>query len=125
MPREKVKEGGGSRDIAVKKPSIRLPAGIPNQSIETSPNVNNVKNLTDERVLSEIGVEIVLQNGNRTVKSVKQNSLAKRSGVKVGDVIEAIDGKKLSVEPTRSKTVAVKNLTVLRGADKIEISLKN
>jgi len=124
-PKVKVRDGGGSRVSSYSKSPIILPAGIPNQSIKTSPNVNNLKNLTDEQILSEIGIEIGLQNENRTVKSIKQDSLAKRSGVKVGDVIEAIDGKKISKEPLRSKTFAVKNLTVLRGAKKIEIPLKN
>jgi len=124
-PREKVKDGGGSRDIAVTKSSVRLPAGIPPQAIETSPNIKNLKNLTDEQILSEIGIEIVLQNKNRTVKSVKQNSLAERSGVKVGDVIEAIDGKKISGEPSSGTTIEGKTLTVLRGGKKIEIVLHN
>jgi len=124
-PKVKVRDGGGSRDIAVRKPFVGLPAGIPPQSMETSPNVNNLRNLTDEQILSEIGIEIVLQNESRAVKSIKKNSLAERSGVKAGDVIEAIDGKKISLEPKRSKTSVVKNLTVLRGAEKIQIPLKN
>ncbi len=124
-PGEKVENEGGSRDIAVRKPFIGLPAGIPPQSIEISPNINNLKNLTDEQMLSEIGIEIVLENGKRTVKSVKRNSLAERSDVKVGDVIEAIDGKKISGEPLSGRTIEVKTLTVLRGAKKIEIALPN
>ncbi len=76
-------------------------------------------------MLSEIGIEIVLEDGKHEVKSVTKNSLAERSGVKVGDVVEAIDGKKISDEPFSGRTIKVKTLTVLRGAKKIEIALSN
>ncbi len=127
-PKKNTKESDGvmSRDITVSEPKITLPLGLdPNRKIETAPNTDNTKFFTAEEILSFLGVEIVLQNKNHTVKSIKQNSLAERSDVKVGDIIETIDGKKISDEPMRSKTVAVKKLTVLRGAEKIEITLKN
>jgi len=124
MPKERIRDGG-SRDIAVSRPRVKLPAGIPIQSVETSPNDDNYKSLTDEQILSETGVEITLQNQYRVVKSVKQNSLAERSGVKVGDVIEALDGRKISDKPMRFKTSELKKIRVLRGTEKIEISLKN
>ena len=119
-------DGIGSRDITVSAPTITLPRGLdPNRRIETAPNADNIKAFTAEEILPFLGIEIVLQNENRTVKSVKQNSLAERSGVKVGDVIEAIDGKKISGEPFSGNTLEAKTLSVLRGAKKMEIALHN
>jgi len=45
--------------------------------------------------------------------------------VKVGDVIESIDGKKISGEPFSGNTLEAKTLSVLRGAKKMEIALHN
>jgi hypothetical protein len=42
----------------------------------------------------------------------------------VGDVIESIDGKKLSNELVRGKTIGVKKINVMRDGAKIEISLR-
>lgn len=126
-PRKNTEEiDGGSRDIAVSDPLIKLPRGLePNRKIEMAPNPGNTKSFTAEEILPFLGIEIVLQNENRTVKSIKQNSLAERSGVKVGDVIEAIDGKKISDEPFSGRTIKGKTLTILRGTKKIEIALSN
>ncbi len=74
--------------------------------------------------MSELGIETVSKNGRWEVKTVKQNSVGERSSVKVGDLIEAIDGEKLTSEPIRAKTVEGKKLTIMRGAGKIEIFLR-
>ncbi|MBA4120974.1 MAG: hypothetical protein H0X72_00730 [Acidobacteria bacterium] len=119
-------DGIGSRDITVSAPTVTLPRGLdPNRRIETAPNADDTKFFTAEEILPFLGIEIVLQNENRTVKSVKRNSLAERSGVEVGDVIEAIDGKQISDEPFSGRTIKVKTLTVLRGVKKFEIALHN
>jgi hypothetical protein len=119
--------GGGSRVLSVKPPSpVKLPLGFnPNQTVETSPNADNSNFVSDEQILQLLGIEVVRENGNLKVKTVRENSTAKRSDLKAGDVIEAIDGVKLPAEPLRGKRIEVKNLTVVRGATKIEITLKN
>jgi membrane-associated protease RseP (regulator of RpoE activity) len=127
-PKKKTEEieGMGSRVSTFSKAPIKLPLGLdPNRRIETAPNADNTKSFTAEEILPFLGIEIVLQNENRTVKSVKRNSLAERSGVEVGDVIEAIDGKQISDEPFSGRTIKVKTLTVLRGVKKFEIALHN
>jgi len=127
-PKKKTEENDGmmSRDSTLSKAKVTLPPGLdPNRRIEIAPNPGNTKSFAAEEILPFLGIEIVLQNENRTVKSIKQNSLAERSGVKVGDAIEAIDGKKISGEPLSGRTIEVKTLTVLRGAKKIEIALPN
>ena len=115
---------GGSRTSASKSSAVITPLGInPNQAVKVSPNAENVKSLVAAEVLSQLGIDAVFTNGNWTVKSVRQYSLAQRSGVRIGDVVEAIDGEKLTDKPLKNKTIEGKKLTVARGAQKIEISL--
>ncbi|HXG86070.1 MAG TPA: PDZ domain-containing protein [Pyrinomonadaceae bacterium] len=118
---------GGSRLSASTAPKqIITPPGInPNQTVQKSPNPANTKSLTAKEVLSQLGVESVFEDESWKVLSVRQNSPAERSGVKTGDAVQAIDGERLTDKPLRNKTIEGKNLTVRRGADKIEISLNN
>lgn len=118
----------GSRDLSVRPPSqpIKLPLGVnPSQTVETSPNADNSNSVSDEQILPFLGIEVVKEDGNLKIKTVKENSLAAHSGVKIGDVIEEINGVKLSARPLRTKQAEVKNLTIVRGTDKIKITLKN
>ncbi|MGI8787414.1 MAG: hypothetical protein ACR2HG_06615 [Pyrinomonadaceae bacterium] len=116
----------GSRMSASKPPLVFTPKGFDlNSNVRVSPNSVGANSITDEQILAQLGIEIVSENGNRIIKSVKQNSLAGRSGVKVGDVVEAIDGRKISDEPIRGNTIEGKTLTVRRGAEKVEITLQN
>jgi membrane-associated protease RseP (regulator of RpoE activity) len=116
-----------SRDLLLRPPPPpSLPLGIdPNRKIETSPNTINQNPITDVQILSFMGIETVSENGNKKVKAVKSQSLAERSGIKTGDVIEAIDGKRVGGEPVRMETFESKKLTVVRDAKRIEITLQN
>lgn len=117
--------GGGSRDSASSVSPIITPKGINlNTTPENSSNPENKQPLNAQEVLSQLGIEANFTNPGWMVKSVKQHSLAESSGVKVGDVVEAIDGEKLSDKLLNVKTIQVKKIMVLRGAEKIEISLR-
>ncbi len=127
-PKLKVEKdsGGGNHVISVRNVPVYLPKGMDTNQTNTSvSNPKNPKTINEEQFLSFIGIEIALENAKRTVKSITKNSLAERSSVEVGDVIEAIDGKKISGEPFSGRTIRGKTLTVLRGAKKIEIALHN
>jgi membrane-associated protease RseP (regulator of RpoE activity) len=121
------KNSGGSHLNAETQAQVLTPKGIPNstQTIENPSNFNLSSSITAEQILSELGIGILSENGRRQVKTIKPNSVAERSGIKVGDLIEAIDGKKLSSEPIPAQTFEVKKLTILRGTEKIEITLRN
>ena len=102
---------GGSHLIASTGTSIRTPKGINlNANVSNAANIEAPRTINDEQLLSFNGMETALENGKRTVKSLAKNSVADRSGVKVGDVIEQI---KNSV------------LTITRGTEKLEITLRN
>ncbi len=85
----------------------------------------NVKSLTAKDVLLQRGIEAVFENESWKVKSVMQNSPAARSGVRVGDSVEAIDGEKLTNKLVQNKTIEGKKLRITRGTEKIEISVTN
>ncbi|CAN5299617.1 hypothetical protein BH20ACI1_BH20ACI1_16160 [soil metagenome] len=120
-------DDSGSRTTSLDvKPVIINPSGIfPSELVESSPNNDNKNDILTKQILLPRGIEIVSENGNRRVKSVKKNSIAERSNVKVGDLIEAIDGEKVSGDAVRGKKLEGKKITVLRGAEKIEIDFNN
>lgn len=115
---------GGSRTSASKSSAVIAPPGInPNQTVKILPNAENLKSLTVAEVLSQLGIDAFFTNANWTVKSVRLNSLAERSGVRANDIVEAIDGERLTDKPLKNKFVEGKKLSVARGAEKIEITL--
>jgi hypothetical protein len=116
----------GSQLNSVSPPRIFMPKGIPNlpQTNEKPSNFENANSMTAEQILLQLGIETSSKNGKWQVKTIKQNSVAERSDVKVGDWVEAIDGEKLTSEPIRAKTIEGKKLTVVRGAEKKEIFLR-
>ncbi len=133
MPQVKNSTDNGEKNFdnshinASSDPTVLTPKGILGQSQkgEKPSNFDGASSITAEQILSQLGIETALENGKRQVKKISANSVGERSGVRVGDVIEAIDGEKLTSEPIRAKTIEGKNLTVIRGAEKIEISLHN
>jgi membrane-associated protease RseP (regulator of RpoE activity) len=118
-PKEK-DTGTISRDIAGTNPKVWTPQGInPNQKPETIVNPNVAT--TDLNGLLEI---TGIKTESAKVISVGKNSLAERSGVRVGDVIEAINGKEVIGDSLKVKTSDVKTLIVLRNGERKEIVLQ-
>jgi PDZ domain len=79
--------GGGSYEEARRTP----------RQVDTDPIEPNHKlrppHLAAKDIISQIGANANYSSSIWTVGSVKQNSRAERSGLKAGDVIEAINGK--------------------------------
>jgi len=118
---------GGTHLSALSMPKkIITPPGITLEKTVGNPSdVVKSKSLTVKEVLSQLGIETIYTGETWKVLSVQENSLAKRSGVKTGDAVKAIDDEKLTDKPLRSKTVEGKKITIVRGAQKLEISLGN
>lgn len=89
-----------------------------------SVNSTESKPIDEKEILKLSGIETVSEKGNLKVVSVRKNSVAERSQVKNGDIIEAINGEKITGEPLQGKTIDVNSITVLRGGDRILIKLK-
>lgn len=119
---------GGSIDATARGASkVLTPRGIPaaSQKADNPTDFTAQNPMSDEQILSLLGIESAAENGKHKVKKIAANSVAERSGVKIGDVIEAMDGESLTGEAKRAKTVEGKKLTILRGTSKIEIELHN
>lgn len=113
--------GGGSSDKAGTNPEVLTPRGVnPNQKPETmvTPNVSTTTDLNGLLGITGIKTE------SSKVISVEKDSFAERSGVRVGDVIEAVNGKEITGDSLRSEQKNVKTLTVLRNGERKEIVLQ-
>lgn len=114
--------GGGSRDLAgTSRPAIIQPEFDSNRRIDSAVNPNGATTTKLSEVWKLIGISV----DSFRVTSVDRNSVAERSGIKVGDVVEALDGTKLSSEIITGDQISVKSLTVVRNGLKQEISLIN
>ena len=120
----KTEDSGGSLISASTGTKIITPPGLnSNKTVEILPEFENNKSLNPKEILLQLGIEAAFTGKDWLVKSVKQYSLAERSGVKSGDAVEAIDGEKLTDQPLKGRKFEGKQLTVTRGTKKIEISL--
>lgn len=112
----------GSRDFGVNTaPPPLLPPGFapPENKPQANPNdMINRGGQNIEAMLSFLGIETTSENGKLRVTSVKTNSIAARSGLKSGDLIEAIDGKSVSGS---DRITTFNTLTILRGNERIKI----
>jgi C-terminal processing protease CtpA/Prc len=114
-----------SKDSALTTPKVFRPRGLnPDTRVEAPKDFNSEKSFSVQELLSPLGVEVAAENGKWKVKNVSQNSAAERSGVKPDDVIETLDGQKLSSAPLSGKKIEVKKLGVKRGTAQIEINLQ-
>jgi hypothetical protein len=103
---------GSSKESALTSPNILTPKGVGSNSNSTA-----VKDF-----LTFFEIDASFSNNQWQVKSVGEKAL--NSGLKVNDIIEAIDGKKLAGEIVNG-TNFNGILTILRGAERIEINLQN
>lgn len=115
----------GSTDIAGAETVVHNPKGLnPNTKFKPPKDLNSEKPFSVKELLSPLGVEVVAENGKWKVKTVSQNSAAERSGLKADDIIETLDGKKLSGSSVPGRKIEVKKLGVKRGDAQVEINLQ-
>lgn len=115
---------GGSRVSASTQGAPKFPNGLnPNRANVAPMNIGGGKSFAASEILSFIGIESAPENGKLQVKAIKPDSLAERSGVRVGDIIEAINN--LPLNELGAKRIEGKTLTVARGAERIVINLRN
>lgn len=116
-------DDGGSKVLSANQPQRINPPGIGANRPITAPDIATTTEITE--VLQLLGIETVSENNALKVRTVTKNSVAERSGVRIGDQIEAIDGNKITGEPLTGKTINGKTLTVRRNGQKKEITLQN
>ncbi len=110
-----------------RQPTILYPRGV-NPNSAPPANAKAMDRMTQvpaSEVLSMFGVSGTLGEGGWKVESVGPDTLAGRSGVRAGDVIEAINDQALTDKMTFKGKFNGKSLRVRRGAVTIQITLKN
>ena len=115
-----------SRDSAVrqnKKPLFPVGINPDNAKPQVMENENS-NSVSAQEIFKIIGLETETKAGKIIVKSVKEKSLAEKSNVKAGDVIEAIDEQRLDKENLSPKFNGGKTITVTRDNKILEIELK-
>ncbi|CAN5615910.1 hypothetical protein BH20ACI4_BH20ACI4_05100 [soil metagenome] len=113
-----------SKDLTVSPSNINiLPKGIPGNTAPGNKEFNQNNSVSAQEVLNFIGVETEPDGNKLRVKSVKENSLAGRSGVQTGDIVEAIDEQKLDEKNLSPKFKGGKTITVSRDNKVLVIEL--
>ena len=117
-------QGGGSILEGLHEKKRPMPEGIdPNSRL--SANSNDVMRTTPisvKELLDALGMSVEFENGWR-VKSITDNGAAQRIGIKVGDVINALDGRGIDASTTFNGFGSVHSVTVNRDGKLIPLKL--
>ncbi len=115
-----------SRDSTVTMPLVNLPKGL-NSNTNVAPlsqKPENLNKVNEEGMLNALGLETVSEAGKLKVRAVQQNSVADRSGVRTGDIIESLDEQKIDANSNSGNSGGIRTLTVLRDGKITTIELK-
>ena len=127
--RNTTNKGGGSLDWAVRPtedPKVARGMPTPGATPESMPRqMGPVVKVSAREVLQLLGLDADFRDGGWLVKKVAATSLAGRSGVRDGDIVESIDDVKVIGSTTFENGFNGKNLTILRKGSRQTISLQN
>jgi len=109
------------RTEAVKPaPQVRLGAGA--KSSSSNPSVGGAA-IKPEIILSILGVDCEFEDNGWKVKSVTPQSVASKAGVKVGDVIEAVNDVALTKDGVFLRSLSVDRVVVRRAGARSTLRL--
>jgi len=112
--------GGGSVDRASRISTTIRPKDPDPNHVGLPKGMDGAAGVSARDILSRIGAGV---DASGKVGSVKQNSIADRSGLKAGDVVEAIDGQNVNEKTTFNSTG--KSVRIRRGGTSLQIDLKH
>ncbi|MEO7539851.1 MAG: PDZ domain-containing protein [Pyrinomonadaceae bacterium] len=117
--------GGGSFDVASSESRRILPRGFDAaQSPAADPKaVNTNTKISPQTIFSLMGIKASYTVSGWIVQSVAANNMADRSGIKVGDVIEAVNGQSVTENTMFGNNFLGKSVRVRRGGKIVQISL--
>lgn len=120
--------GTSSVDRNLKEaPKTILRRGLDPESVtvnNTAPDSGIPRQFTAGEVLSTIGIESKFENKGWKVGSIAKGSLAESSGIRAGDLIEAMDGEALGDKKAFTGVFNAKKIKVVRDSKGLEINLK-
>lgn len=115
--------GEGSIDRAIRAGNSKAPT-VANASPGMIPGFGSGMRIPIGSVLSDLGIEASTEGRRLIVRSLRPNGLGERSGIAAGDVIEAIDDRRVGPNTVFERSVAGRTLTVTRGGKRVVIELK-
>ena len=119
--------GGGSYDSAgnnAPAPILSLGFGNSNSnSIRNPGGFDAPRPLEFRQMLRSLGIEADFEQSGWRVRSVTKNGVAERSGLKSGDLMEAIDNKPIST--LYDGSFSVKSISVRRSDQVVNIDIRN
>jgi len=118
--------GGGSTDMAVRESEKLYPRGV-NPNAKAPANAKGVDPNARTHVssiLEFIGVKATWAGDGWRVDAVEANNIAGRSGIKSGDVIEAINGQTVDKKTTFPAKFDGKSVRVRRDGASVQIDFK-
>jgi hypothetical protein len=107
---------GDSKVLGLRKPRVI--------GIQRSLDFQDPSGISVKDTLETLGVDAAYSNLSWEVRGVKQNSTAERSGLKTGDVIEAIDNQNLTENTTFRDKFGGKTVRVRRDGKSVQVDLR-
>lgn len=117
---------GGSKDLAVRESIKIYPRGVnpnakpPSNATGVDPNVR----INVSQILEFIGVKATWAVDGWRVDSVEANNIGGRSGLKTGDVVQAINGQTVDKKTTFPAKFDGKSIRVRRDGASVQIDFK-
>lgn len=111
-----------SKDLTAKEPEITLPPGLDGNPVKK--NTSESRTFSATEILQPLGITSVPASSGRRVTAIVKNSLAEKAGIRVGDVVVALDGKSIG-KPLVAGTLRGRSVTVLREGKRMRISVRN
>jgi hypothetical protein len=118
---------GGSVDRALGSKNTIVPPGFGSANTRRTGNANigSTTEVPVKEVLGILGVTAEFVDGICKVRAVTENSLGGRAGVKVGDAIEAIDGRQIKSDTKFNGASGGKTFTVRRDGKLVTVTIGN
>jgi membrane-associated protease RseP (regulator of RpoE activity) len=118
-------EGGGSVDSGVSEVKPKFPRGInPNPVVVHKPrDMQNPAGIPARDILTSLGADVEFAGNSYRVTRVREASVAERSGLKAGDVVEAINERKVERNTAFTGSVSGRSIRVNRDGRSVEINL--
>ncbi len=112
---------GGSFDTGQRIPKIILPKGPPTGPAKKP---ETAATISVREILSTIGIGAEFDGESIKVTSVAANGMAARSGIAVGDVLETVNGQRVTGETMFESPFNVKSVGVARDGKSVQINLR-
>lgn len=117
--------GGGSFDESVKESKTIFPRGInPHNRIVVKPrDFDQPGSITAKDLLTQFGADVVYSGNGWRIAAVKENSTAQKAGLKIGDVIEAINDQPIGERTSFKGQFSGKSIRLKREGATVTIDL--